>query len=213
MAQITSQMVKDLRESTGAGPLDCKKALEQHEGDSQKAADWLREKGLAKAAKKLGAGRTMNEGLIESYLHFNKRIGVLVEVNCETDFVAATEAFQTFTKDVALHIANLAPLYVRREEVPQAVIDHETEIQMRILKEDPKNANKPDDILAKIIEGRMGKFYSDIVLLEQTFLKDDTRTVQQMLQEVVATIGESVEIRRFARFALGEATESSESAE
>lgn len=213
MAQITAQMVKDLRESTGAGPLDCKKALEQHDGDFQKAADWLREKGLAKAAKKLGAGRTMNEGLIESYLHFNKRIGVLVEVNCETDFVAATEAFQTFTKDVALHIANLAPLYVRREEVPQAVIDHEVEIQMRILKEDPKNANKPDDILAKIIEGRMGKFYSDIVLLEQTFLKDDTKTVQQMLQEVVATIGESVEIRRFARFALGEATESSESAE
>jgi elongation factor Ts len=203
MAEITSQMVKDLRESTGAGPLDCKKALEQHGGDFQKAAEWLREKGLAKAAKKLSAGRAMNEGLVESYLHFTKRLGVLVEVNCETDFVAKTDAFQGFVRDIALHIANLAPQYVRREEVPQAAIDAEKSMQLRILKEDPKNANKPDEILERIIEGRMGKFFSDIVLLEQPFLKDDAKTIEQLLKETVAAVGESIEIRRFARFELG----------
>src|SRR5690606_28949782 len=133
------------------------------------------------------AGRTMNEGLIESYLHFNKRIGVMVEVNCETDFVAATDAFKTFVKDVALHIANLAPQYVRREDVPQSEIDAEKDMQMRILKEDPKNASKPADILEKIIAGRMDKFYSDIVLLEQPSLKDDSKTIAQLLQETVAS--------------------------
>jgi elongation factor Ts len=210
MAEITAQMVKDLRESTGAGPLDCKKALEQHGGDFTKAAEWLREKGLAKAAKKLSAGRTMNEGLIESYLHFTKRLGVLVEVNCETDFVAKTDAFQNFVKDIALHIANLAPQYVRREEVPQAAIDAEKNMQLRILKEDPKNANKPDEILERIIEGRMGKFFSEIVLMEQIFLKDDSKTIEQLLKETVASVGESIEIRRFARFELGSTTDSSE---
>lgn len=205
MAEITAQMVKDLREATGAGPLDCKKALEENGGDFQKAAEFLREKGLAKAAKKLNAGRTMNEGLIESYLHFNKRIGVMVEVNCETDFVAATDAFKTFVKDVALHIANLAPQYVRREDVPQSEIDAEKDMQMRILKEDPKNASKPADILEKIIAGRMDKFYSDIVLLEQPSLKDDSKTIAQLLQETVASVGESIEIRRFARYELGKA--------
>lgn len=208
MAEITAQMVKDLRESTGAGPLDCKKALEQNGGDFQKAADWLREKGIAKAAKKLSAGRTMNEGLIETYLHFNKRLGVMVEINCETDFVAATDAFKSFTKEIALHIANLAPQYIRREEVPQAAIDAERDMQMRILKEDPKNANKPADILEKIIDGRMGKFFSDIVLMEQPSLKDDSKTIEQLLKEVVASVGESIEIRRFARFALGDSAAS-----
>jgi elongation factor Ts len=203
MAEITAQMVKDLRESTGAGPLDCKKALENNGGDFQKAADWLREKGLAKAAKKLGAGRVMNEGLIETYLHFNKRLGVLVEINCETDFVAKTDAFTSFVKDIALHVANLAPKYITRAEVPQGDIDHERDIQMRILKEDPKNANKPAEILERIIEGRMDKFYSDIVLMEQVFLKDDSKTIEQLLRETVASVGESIEIRRFARFELG----------
>lgn len=204
MAEITAQMVKDLREATGAGPLDCKKALTETNGDVQKAVDYLREKGLAKAAKKLSAGRSMNEGTIEVYQHFNQRLGVMVEVNCETDFVAATEAFKNLAKDIALHVANLAPEYLTRESVPDAVIQAEREIQMRILKEDPKNANKPDDILAKIIDGRMSKFFSEIVLMEQPFIKDDAKTIADLVQETVAEVGESIQIRRFARFALGE---------
>jgi elongation factor Ts len=204
MAGITAQMVKDLREVTGAGPLDCKKALEQNDGDMQKAIDYLREKGIARAAKKLGAGRSMNEGVVETYQHFNGRLGVIVEVNCETDFVAATDSFKTFAKDVVLHIANLAPEYVVREDIPNAVVQAERDMQMRILKEDEKNANKPDDILEKIIEGRMSKFYSEIVLMEQPFIKDDAKTINDLLQEVVAEVGESIQIRRFARFALGE---------
>ncbi len=204
MAEITAKMVKDLREMSGAGPLDCKKALEMHDGDMNKAADWLREKGIAKATKKLNAGRAMNEGVIESYLHFNARLGVMVEVNCETDFVANTPTFRNFAKDLALHIANLAPQYLRREDVPAEVIEHEKGIQLRILQEDPKNANKPADILEKIVQGRMDKFYSDIVLMEQPFLKDDSKTIAQLLQEVVAEVGESIQISRFARFALGE---------
>jgi elongation factor Ts len=204
MAEITAKMVKDLREATGAGPLDCKKALELNDGDFTKAAEYLREKGIAKAAKKLGAGRTMNEGLIESYMHFTKRLGVMAEINCETDFVAATEAFQTFARDVVMHIANMAPAYVRREDVPQEVIEAEQTMQMRILKEDPKNANKPDNILQKIIEGRMDKFYEELVLMEQPFLKDDSKTIADLLRETVAAVGESIEIRRFARFELGQ---------
>jgi elongation factor Ts len=204
MAEITAKMVKDLREATGAGPLDCKKALELNDGDFTKAAEYLREKGIAKAAKKLGAGRTMNEGLIESYMHFTKRLGVMAEINCETDFVAATEAFQTFARDVVMHIANMAPSYVRREDVPQEVIEAEQTMQMRILKEDPKNANKPDNILQKIIEGRMDKFYEELVLMEQPFLKDDSKTIADLLRETVAAVGESIEIRRFARFELGQ---------
>jgi elongation factor Ts len=204
MAEITAKMVKELREATGVGPLDCKKALQENDGDIQKAIDFLREKGLAKAAKKLGAGRAMNEGLIETYLHFNKRLGVIVEVNCETDFVAATDAFRDFVRDVALHIANLSPQYVNREDVPASVIEYERGIQLRILKEDPKNANKPEEILERIIEGRMDKFFADMVLMEQSFIKDDAKTVSDMLQATVAEVGESIQIARFARFALGE---------
>jgi elongation factor Ts len=204
MAEITAKMVKELREATGAGPLDCKKALEQNDGDVQKAVEFLREKGLAKAAKKLGAGRTMNEGLIETYLHFNKRLGVMVEVNCETDFVAATDAFRDFVRDVALHIANLSPQYVNREDVPASAIEYERQMQLRILKDDPKNANKPEEILERIIEGRMDKFFADMVLMEQSFIKDDAKTVSDVLQETVAEVGESIQIARFARFALGE---------
>ena len=204
MAEITAQMVKDLRAMTGAGPLDCKKALEANGGDIDKAIEYLRERGLAKAAKKLSGGRTMNEGLIQTYQHFNQRLGVLVEVNCETDFVANSEPFQEFSRSVALHIANMNPEYVRREDVPDAVIQAERDLQMRILKEDPKNASKPDEILEKIIEGRMGKFFEEIVLLEQEFLLDDTKKVHEALSELVAKVGESCEVRRFARFALGE---------
>lgn len=194
-------MVKELREATGAGPLDCKKALETTGGDIDKAIEYLREKGIAKAAKKLSAGRTMNEGLIESYLHFNNRLGVLVEVNCETDFVANTETFRNFAKDIALHIANLKPEYIRREDVPEAVVEAERQLQRRRAIEE----GKPEHIADKVVEGRMNDFFKEIVLMEQEFLKDDSKTVSQLLREVVAEVGESIEIRRFARFALGEA--------
>jgi elongation factor Ts len=213
MTQVTAQMVKDLREATGAGPLDCKKALETNGGDVKKAIDWLREKGMAKAVKKLSAGRVMNEGLVEAYLHHNRRIGVMVEVNCETDFVANTPRFKAFVKELALHIANLNPQYVRREDVPQTVIDAEADIQLRILKEDKKNAKKSDDILRKIVDGRMDKFYQEIVLMEQASLKDDAKTIEQLLKETVAELGESIVIRRFARFEIGAGADTDENAE
>jgi elongation factor Ts len=161
---------------------------------------------LAKAAKKLSAGRVMNEGLIETYLHFNRRLGVMVEVNCETDFVANTEAFRNFCKDVALHIANLKPEYVRREDVPEAVVEAERQLQRRRALEE----GKPEHIADKVVEGRMKTFYEELVLLEQPFLKDDTKTISQLLSETVAEVGESIEIRRFARFALGESADSGE---
>lgn len=197
--QITAQMVKDLREATGAGPLDCKKALEQNNGDVQKAIEYLREKGLARAAKKLGAGRTMNEGIIESYIHFSKRVGVLVEVNCETDFVANTENFRNFCKDIALHIASLKPEYVKREHVPEAVVEAERQLQLRRAIEE----GKPQAVAEKIVAGRMDKFFEELVLMEQPFLKDDSKKISQLLAELVAEIGESIEIRRFARYELG----------
>lgn len=205
MAVITAQMVKDLREMTGVGPLDCKKALEANDGDMSKAADFLREKGLAKAAKKLSAGRTMNEGLIETYLHFNRRLGVMVEINCETDFVAKTDAFKSFVKEVALHIANLTPHYVRREDVPAAIVEAERNLQVRRTREE--SPNKPDAVIEKIVDGRMEKFFQEIVLMEQPTLKDDSKTISQYLSETVAEVGESIVIRRFARFALGDNAE------
>lgn len=198
--EITAQMVKQLREMTGAGPMDCKKALQETNGDMQKAADYLREKGIASAVKKLGKGRTMNEGLIEVYQHFNKRMGVIVEVNCETDFVAKTERFKQFAKDIAMHISSANPEYVRREDVPEAVITAEREIQTNRAIEEGK---KPD-IAQKVAEGRMTKFFQEIVLLEQPFFKDDEKTIEQLVQEAVADLGESIQIRRFARYGLGE---------
>ncbi len=198
MTQITAQMVKELREMTGVGPLDCKKALEASDGDMQKAADFLREKGLATAAKK--AGRAANEGIIEIYQHHNGRLGVMVEVNCETDFVAATQGFKTFARNVALHIANLAPEYVRREDVPQAVIQAERELQLRRALEE----GKPQNIAEKMVEGRMDKFFEEIVLMEQPFIMDDKKSIEDLRKEVVAELKENVVVRRFARFELGE---------
>lgn len=193
---ITAQQVKDLREMTGAGPLDCKKALESTNGDVEKAAAFLREKGLAKAAKKLNAGRSMNEGLIESYLHFTKRLGVMVEVNCETDFVANTDAFKKFAKEVALHIANLNPQFVKREDVPAELVESERQVLLaRTI-----NEGKKPEVAEKVVAGRLDKFYQDIVLMEQPWLKDDSKTISQLLAETVAEVGESIEIRRFARF-------------
>lgn len=201
--EITAKMVKELREATGAGPLDCKKALTETNGDMQKAVDYLREKGIARANKKLGAGRTMNEGVIEVYQHFNKRMGVIVEVNCETDFVANTEAFRAFARDIALHIISLAPQYVRREDIPAEVIEHERAIQVaRAIEE-----GKPAERAAQIAEGRLNKFFEEMCLMEQSFYKDEKKTIQQLLQETVAEVGESIEIRRFARYVLGEGTQ------
>lgn len=200
--QITAQMVKDLREMTGAGPLDCKKALETSGGDMTKAVAYLREKGLAKAAKKLGAGRTMNEGLIESYLHFNKRVGVMVEINCETDFVANTETFRQFCRDVALHIANLKPLVVKREDLPEATVNAMREDFLRRARNEGQG--KPDAVIEKIANGRLETYFKEVVLMEQAYLKDDSKTIAQMLHDVVVELGESMEIRRFARFELGE---------
>ena len=198
---ITAQMVKDLREATGAGPLDCKKALEVNEGNVEKAAGWLREKGMAKAAKKLGAGRTMNEGIVQTYIHHDKRLAVMVEINCETDFVARTPKFQEFAYNVAIQIANLAPQYVKREDVPASAVEAERDIQRRRALEEGK---KPDNVIEKIVDGRMNKFYEEIVLLEQPFIKDDSKTITQMLSETVAELGESIQISRFARFKVGE---------
>lgn len=196
--EITAQMVKELRERTGVGPLDCKKALEQFNGDMDKAANYLREKGLAKAVKK--AGRAANEGVIQTYQHHNGRLAVLVEVNCETDFVAKTAAFQNFARDVAMHIANLAPKYMTREDVPAEVMAAEREAQRKITLAE----GKPEAVADKIVDGRMNKFFEDVVLMEQTFVKDDKITIEDLRKQVVAEVGENVVIRRFARFELGE---------
>jgi elongation factor Ts len=197
--QITAQMIKELRDATGAGPLDCKKALEGNDGNMQKAMDFLREKGLARAVKKLGATeRATNDGIIEIYQHHDRRVGVMVEVNCETDFVAKTDNFRKFAKDIALHIANMNPEYLRIEDVPAAVVQAEKEVQLRRVLEE----GKPQNVAEKIVEGRMKKFYEEICLMEQSFIKDDAKTINQLLQETVAVVGERVEIRRFARFAI-----------
>lgn len=197
---VTAQMVKELREITGAGPLDCKKALDQFDGDIEKAAEFLKEKGLAKAVKQLGKGRVANEGVIGNYVHFDQRLAVIVEVNCETDFVGSTDKFQAFAKDVAMHIANMKPQYVKREDVPEALVQAEREVQLARAKEE----GKPDNIAEKIADGRMNKWYEEIVLMEQAFIKDDEKTIEQLLQETVAEVGETITISRFARFAIGE---------
>ena len=193
--------VKALREKTGAGMLDCKKALEEANGDMDKAVQILRERGLAAAAKK--AGRAATEGLVESYIHAGGRIGVLVEVNCATDFVAKTDQFREFVRDIAMHIAASNPRWVRREEVPAEVIEQEREI----LRTQALNEGKPAHIADKIVEGRLSKFFEENVLLEQQFVKDPDKTVQTLLSEKIATIGENISIRRFARFVLGEGLE------
>lgn len=195
---ITAQMVKELRELTGAGPLDCKKALEQFDGNMAKAAEFLREKGLAKAAKK--AGRATNEGIVHAYIHHNNRLGVLLELNCETDFVAKTDQFRTLANDIALQIANLGAKYIKREDIPTAVVEAERELQRRRALEE----GKPENVVDKIVDGRMSKFYEDLVLLEQPFIKDDTVTINDLITRAIAELGENITIRRFARFVVGE---------
>jgi elongation factor Ts len=195
MAEISATAVKELREKTGAGMMDCKKALTESGGDFGKAEDFLRTKGLASAAKK--AGRLASEGAVGSYVHMGGKIGVLVEVNSETDFVARTEPFQALVKDIAMHIAASAPQYVRREEVPADVIAKE----MEIAKAQAREQKKPEAIIEKIAQGKVDKFFKEVCLLEQPFVKDDKKSVQ------VGRIGENVQIRRFSRFVLGEGLE------
>jgi len=198
---VTAAQVKDLRERTGAGMMDCKKALVEANGDMDKAATLLREKGLAAAAKK--EGRIAAEGLVESYIHGAGRIGVLVEVNCETDFVAKTDDFKSFTKDIAMHIAAAKPTYVSRNEVSEEEINKEKDI----LKAQALNEGKPANIVERMVEGRIDKFFKEICLLEQPFVKDPDVTIEQLLNEKVAKIGEKISIRRFVRYELGEGIE------
>jgi len=201
MSEISATAVKELREKTGAGMMDCKKALTEAGGDFGKAEDFLRTKGLASAARK--AGRLASEGAVGSYVHMGGKIGVLVEVNSETDFVARTEPFQALVKDIAMHIAASAPQYVRREEVPADVVAKE----MEIAKAQAREQKKPEAIIEKIAQGKVDKFFKEVCLLEQPFVKDDKKSVQEMMNEQVGKIGENVQIRRFSRFVLGEGLE------
>ena len=198
---ITASMVKELRTRTGVGMMDCKKALTEANGDMEKAVDILREKGLSKAAKK--AGRIAAEGIVGSYIHGNGRIGVLVEVNCETDFVAQTEGFHALVKDIAMQIAAANPLYVSREEVPADVISHEKEVY----RQEALNEGKPEKIVDRMVEGRIEKYFKEVCLLDQPFIKDGDKTINDVVLEATVKMGEKVSIRRFTRYQLGEGIE------
>ncbi|MBP2633483.1 MAG: Elongation factor Ts [Firmicutes bacterium] len=201
MATITAAMVKELREMTGAGMMDCKKALGETEGNIEKAVDFLREKGLAAAAKK--AGRIAAEGVVEAYIHGGGRIGVMVEINCETDFVAKTDDFKELARDVAMQIAATNPLFVRREDVDPAVIEHEREV----FRAQALNEGKPEKIVEKMVAGRIEKYYKEICLMEQSFIKDPDQTIAQIINGKISKIGENISIRRFTRYQLGEGIE------
>lgn len=200
---ITAALVKELREKTGAGMMDCKKALLETNGDIDKAVDFLREKGLASVAKK--SSRIASEGLVDSYIH-DGRIGVLVEVNSETDFVAKNEEFKNFVRDIAMQVAAVAPKYVSREEVPAEEVEHEK----NILTEQARGENKPEHIIEKMVEGRLEKFYEEICLLDQDFIKDPDKKIKDILNDLIAKIGENIKIRRFVRFEVGEGLEKRE---
>ncbi len=202
MAEITAGAVKSLREKTGAGMMECKNALTEAGGNEEQAIEILRKRGLASARKK--EGRVAAEGAVGSYIHMGGKVGVLVEVNCETDFVARSDAFQQLVKDVAMHIAAAEPRFVTREEVPADALDKEREIARAQAKNDPKNANKPEQVIDKIVEGRLNKFYEEAVLLDQPFVKDPAKTVGEMVTEKVAATGEKITIRRFSRYKMGE---------
>ena len=195
---ITAEMVKELRERTGAGMMDCKRALTETQGDVEKAIDLLREKGLAAAAKK--SGRIAAEGVVEAYIHGGGRIGVLLELNCETDFVAKTEAFKALAKDIAMQIAAASPSFVRREEVSPEILEHEREV----LRAQALNEGKPANIVEKMIVGRIEKYYKEVCLMEQPFIKNSDQTITQVINENIIKIGENISIRRFVRYQLGE---------
>lgn len=201
---ISTEDIKKLRESTGAGILDCRKALESAEGDLDKALDFLREKGLAKAAKR--ASRNASEGVIELYNHGNGRVGVMVEVNVETDFVGRSEAFRELAHELALQIAATSPIYIKEEDIPQEVLEKEAQIATAKARED----GKPEAILPKIVEGTLEKFKNEVVLMRQPYIRNEDITIQQLINEKVVALGESVVVRRFARWALGETTSEEE---
>jgi elongation factor Ts len=201
MTTISTDMIKKLREATNAGVLDCRKALEAAEGDFDKAVDILREKGLATAAKR--ASRAASEGVIDVYSHGNGRVCVMVEVNCETDFVGRSEVFRNFAHEIALQIAAASPLYIREEDIPQEVLDKEAAIAAAKARED----GKPEAIIPRIVEGSLAKFKDEFVLLRQKYIRDESKTVQDLLNETVVSTGENIVIRRFARWALGETTQ------
>ena len=201
---ISAEQVKELRELTGAGMMECKKVLEEVDGNKEQAIELLRERGVVKAAKK--AGRIAAEGLVESYIHGDGRIGVLVEVNIETDFAAKNPEFREFVKDVAMQIAATKPEYVRREDVPAEVIEKEKEV----MKAQAMNEGKPEAVAEKIVAGKIDKFFADVCLLEQDFIKDPEKTVQQVLTEKISNIGENITIRRFVRFERGEGIQKKE---
>ncbi|UCD63543.1 MAG: translation elongation factor Ts [Candidatus Zixiibacteriota bacterium] len=196
--QITAKMVKELRERTGAGMMDCKKALTATEGNFDKAIEHLRQQGIARAASK--EGRRTAEGVIATYVHTGDKLGVMVEINCETDFVARTDKFKDFARDVAMHIAASSPLCVRREELPEDTVSKEREIY----RQQALNEGKPEKVLDKIVSGKLDKYFSDVVLLEQPFVKDNDLTVEEFAKNMVASLGENIIIRRFSRFRLGE---------
>jgi len=205
MAEITAAAVKQLREKTGAGMMECKNALVEAQGIEDKAIDILRTRGLASAKKR--EGRIAAEGIVGQYIHMGGKVGVLVEVNCETDFVARGEEFQQLVKDIAMHIAAAEPRYVSREDVPVDALHKEREIARAQAKNDPKNANKPDQVVDKIVEGRLNKFYEEAVLLDQPFVKEPAKTVGELVTEKVAKTGERITIRRFTRYKMGEGLE------
>jgi len=203
MSEVSATRVRELRDKTGAGMMDCKRALADSGGDLEKAVVFLREKGLAAAAKK--SARTAGQGLVGSYIHAGGKIGVLIEVNCETDFVARTPEFQTLVKDLAMQVAAAGPRYVRREEVEPATIESER----AIYRTQASGSGKPAAVVEKIVDGKLEKFFADVCLLEQPFIKEPQRTVQQLVTDAVARIGENIVVRRFARFQLGDATDQS----
>ena len=198
MAEITPQMVKELREKTGAGIMDCKKALQECQGDLEKAVESLRKKGLATAAKK--ASRATNEGLIHSYIHMGGKIGVLIEVNCETDFVARTEEFKELVHNLAMQVAASSPLYVSKEDVPEDALEKER----RLYREQALEQGKPEKVIDRIVEGKLNKFYQEVCLLEQPFIREPEKTVSQLITEHIAKLGENIRVKRFVRFQLGE---------
>jgi elongation factor Ts len=195
---VSADLVKELRERTGAGMMDCKKALLENNGDVESAIDFLRKEGIAKAEKKMG--RETQEGLVDSYIHPGSKLGVMVEINCETDFVAKTEEFQRFARDIAMHIAAMNPVSISREDVPEEIVDKERDIY----RSQALSSGKPEKILEKIVEGKIEKFYSEVCLLEQSFVKNPDLSVGNILKEMIAKVGENIAIKRFIRFRLGE---------
>lgn len=198
MPTISAEQVKQLREKTGAGIMDCKQALTESDGDMGKAVDFLRKKGLATAAKR--AGRAMSEGVVQSYIHMGGKLGVLVEVNCETDFVAKNEDFQAFAKNIAMHVAATNPVAVNQEDVPQELVDKE----MEIYKAQARELGKPDNIIGKIAEGKLAKFFKESCLMNQAYVRDPDLTIADLQNELIAKIGENITVSRFVRFKIGE---------